>query len=141
MRHFSLLLLSVACLLLTGCAALTGGETANLPQTADRFSEAMRWKDWYGAAKFVEVGQRSTFLEQFKEDPDLFVVDSQIQNIHPGAAAGLAEVVYQLEYYRLPSSRIERWTWTQQWQKQPGRFAAETVWLISNPPPSLPWNK
>ena len=141
MRQFSLLLPPFACPLLTGCAALTGGETANLPQTADRFSEAMRWKDWYGAAKFVEVGQRSTFLEQFKEDPDLFVVDSQIQNIHPGAAAGLAEVVYQLEYYRLPSSRIERWTWTQQWQKQPGRFAAETVWLISNPPPSLPWNK
>jgi len=141
MHRFSLLLLSMACLLLSGCAALTGGETANLPQIADRFTEAMRWKDWYGAAKFVEAKQRAAFLEQFKEDPDLFVVDSQIQNIQPGAGAGTAESVYQLEYYRLPSSRIERWTWTQEWQQQPGRFYAETVWLINNPPPPLPWNR
>ncbi len=141
MRRFSLLLLSVACLLLTGCAALSGGETANLPQIGDRFSEAMRWKDWYGAARFVEAEQRTAFLEQFKEDPDLFVVDSQIQNIQSGATDGIAEILYQLEYYRLPSSRIERWSWTQEWQKQPGRFTAETVWLISNPPPPLPWNR
>jgi hypothetical protein len=141
MRRFSLLILFVACLLLSGCAALTGGETANLPQLTERFSEAMRWKDWYGAAIYVEAEQRSAFLEQFKEDPDLFVVDSQIQNIRPGVTDDAAEVVYQLEYYRLPSNRIDRWTWVQQWQKQPGRFAAEAVWLINNPPPLLPWNR
>ncbi|MBD1400781.1 hypothetical protein [Pelovirga terrestris] len=141
MRRFSLLLFASVCLLLSGCAALTGGETANLPQIAERFTESMRWKDWYGAAKFVETEQRSAFLEQFREDPDLFVVDSQIQNIQPGARDGAAEVVYLLDYYRLPSSRIERWTWVQQWQKQPGRFATEAVWLISNPPPLLPWNR
>ncbi|MBW6509721.1 MAG: hypothetical protein K0A94_09285 [Desulfuromonadales bacterium] len=141
MRRFSLLSFSIVCLLLSGCAALTGGETASLPQIAERFTEAMRWKDWYGAAKYVEAEQRAAFLEQFKEDPDLFVVDSQIQNIHPGATDGVAEVAYQLDYYRLPSSRIERWTWVQQWQKQPGRFAAERVWLVSNPPPPLPWNR
>ncbi|HMB16705.1 MAG TPA: hypothetical protein VKN62_10350 [Pelovirga sp.] len=141
MRRFSLLLLFVAGLLLSGCATLTGGETANLPQITERFTESMRWKDWYGAAKFVKAEQRPAFFEQFKEDPDLFVVDSRIQNIHPGADEGTAEVVYQLEYYRLPSSRIERWTWEQQWQKQPSRFAAETVWLISEPPPLLPWNR
>lgn len=136
-----LLLLIVACLLLSGCAALTGGETANLPKLTEGFSEAMRWKDWYGAATFVEAEQRPAFLAQFKEDPDLFVVDSQIQNIQPGATEGVAEVVYQLEYYRLPSSRIERWTWIQQWQKQPGHFAVEAVWLINKPPPLLPWNR
>ncbi len=141
MSRFLLFLLFVQCLLLSGCAALTGGETANLPKIADRFTEAMRWKDWYGAAKLVEPEQRTAFLEQFKEDPDLFVVDSRIQNIHPGTDEGTAEVVYQLEYYRLPSSRIERWSWKQEWKKQPGRFTTETVWLISNPPPSLPWNR
>jgi hypothetical protein len=141
MRQLLLLIFTLACLLLSGCAVLTGGETANLPQTAERFTEAMRWKDWYGAAMYVAAQQRPAFLEQFKEDPDLFVVDSQVRNIHPGSIDGDAEVVYQLEYYRLPSSRVERWTWVQQWQKQPGRFAAEAVWLISNPPPLLPWNR
>ncbi len=141
MRRFLLLLLFVACLLLSGCAALTGGETAYLPQIADRFTEAMRWKDWHGAVKFMEPEQRAVFLAQFKEDPDLHIVDSQIRNIQPGDEEGSAEVVYLLEYYRLPSARIEGWTWTQQWRRQPGRFAAETVWLISNPPPPLPWNR
>ena len=141
MRRFSLLLFFVACLLMSGCAALTGGETANLPQIADRFTEAMRWKDWYGAAQFMEPDQREAFLAQFKEDPDLHIVDSQIRNIQPGDEEGIAEIVYLLEYYRLPSARIEGWTWTQQWRRQPSRFAAETVWLISNPPPLLPWNR
>lgn len=141
MCRFSLLLLSVACLLLSGCAVLTGGETANLSQIAERFSEAMRWKDWYGAARYVEAEQRPAFLEQFKEDPDLFVVDSQIQNIHPGVTDDGVEVVYLLEYYRLPSSRIDRWIWKQEWRRQPSGFGKEAVWLISDPPPPLPWNE
>ncbi len=140
MRHFLLLLFFVAGLSLSGCATLTGGETANLPELTDRFSEAMRWQDWHGAAKFVTAEQRSVFLDQFKEDPDLYVVDSEVLHIFPGAAEGTAEVVYQLQYYRLPSSRIERWKWTQKWQRQPGRLVAETLWLISNPPPPFPWN-
>ena len=141
MRRSSLLLLLVSCLLLTGCAALTGSKTTNLPQIADRFTEAMRWKDWHGAAKFVESQQRAAFLEQFREDPDLHVVESLIQSVHPDRTDGVVEVVYLLEYYRLPSSRVDRWTWTQEWREQPGRFAAETVWLITNPPPPLPWNR
>ncbi|MFO7766158.1 MAG: hypothetical protein R6V33_06980 [Pelovirga sp.] len=141
MRRFALLFFAVACLLLSGCAALPGGETAKLPQIAERFTEAMRWKDWYGAAKFVETQQRSAFFEQFKEDPDLHVVESMIQGVQTERADGIVEVIYLLEYYRLPSSRIDRWIWKQEWRRQPGGFGKETVWLISNPPPPLPWNE
>ena len=139
MRCFLLLSLVAVFLMLTGCAALTGTKTASLPQITDRFAEAMRWKDWHGAARFVEPEQRDAFLEQFKEDPDLHVVDSHIRNIQPGAEEGIAEVVYLLKYYRLPSTRIDEWIWTQQWRQQSSRFYEEGVWLISNPPPPLPW--
>lgn len=140
MCRFLLLAILLVLLLVPGCATLSGGETANLPQLADRFTEAMRWKDWHGAARFVDSQQRNAFLEQFKEDPDLQVVDSQIRNIQPGTEEGLVEVVYVLEYYRLPSNRIKEWTWTQEWRQQSSRFYAESVWLISNQPPPLPWN-
>lgn len=141
MCRCSLLLFCVICLLLSGCAALPGGEAANLPQIAERFTEAMRWQDWDGAAKYVESQQRSAFFEQFKEDPDLHVVESMIQRVYSDRADGIVKVVYLLEYYRLPSNRIDRWTWKQEWRPQPDRFGKETVWLISNPPPPLPWHE
>lgn len=138
MRH--LLLLTVLFLFLCACAGPLGTGSSNLPQLTDRFSEAMRWQDYPGAAQFLEPQPRTAFLAQFQEDADLHVVDSSIKSVNPGKEEGFVEVTYQLDYYRLPSTRIDRWNWTQEWRRQPGKVGKEAIWLISNLPPALPWS-
>ena len=128
-------------LLLGGCAVLSGKDSASLPIIAERFSEAMRWQDYPSAARFVEPQFRDSFLEQFSEDRDLFVVDSRVEPAQVDPEGGRAEAVYLLEYFRLPSNRVMRWTWTQDWVRQSPGAPGETLWLIGNAPPPLPWRE
>lgn len=137
MRFF--LLLMAAGLLLSACAGPIGKGTSTLPLLSDRFNEAMRWQDYRGAAIFLEPQLRAQFLNQFQEDKDLHVVDSQVQNVSFDPDQSQAQVTYLLEYYRLPSTRIDRWIWQQQWRRQPGKLTEKTTWLIHNEPPPLPW--
>lgn len=133
MRFLSLLFL----LLLSACASpINIGP--DLAKTSQQFSEALRWQDYHGASNFLLPEVRSAFLDQFQEDQDLHIVESRIVSIDLNQEAGTAEVEYQLEYFRLPSSTVKKWRWTQKWLFQKEKVARPGIWLIENTPPDGP---
>lgn len=126
--------------LLSACLGATDMGTP-LPQTSDRFSESMRWSDYLTAGIYLKAEARELFLEQFVEDEDLHVVDSRVVKVDLNEVEGRADVVYQMDYYRLPSSSIKKWRWTQHWVYSREKMTKPGVWLIENGPPKLPWNE
>ena len=138
MRNIFLLLLLTP--LLAACAGSTsGGATPDKP--SEGFSESMRWADFSGAAAFVAPEVRDAFLEQFQEDDDLHIVDSSVSSVGVGQDPKQVEVLYVMEYYRLPSSRIKKWRWKQQWRLIKDEASKSEIWLIDNKPPPLPWRE
>ncbi|MDX2478891.1 MAG: hypothetical protein QNK24_00985 [Desulfuromusa sp.] len=137
----NLLTLLVLCQFLTACAGVGSVDTApNMDKVTRGFSESMRWADYPTAATYVHVDVRHVFLEQFPEDDDLHIVESKTLSVVPQNEERAA-AVYEMEYYRLPSTRIKKWRWAQQW-----RFIQETEtqpggWFIENEPPKLPWDQ
>ncbi len=138
MRKLSLLLL--LCPLLTACLGPVN-VGPGLDKISQGFSESMRWRDFPNAATYVHLDVREAFLEQFTEDEDLHVVESHILSIDMYQHEGRADAVYVLEYYRLPSSRIKKWRWEQQWRLIQQKVTKPGVWLIENEPPPLPWKQ
>ena len=126
--------LLVACL---GPAAVGPG----LPKTSQGFSESMRWRDYQSAALYLQPHVRTAFLDQFKEDEDLHVVESRMQKIDLHENEGWAEAEYVMEYFRLPSNRVKKWRWTQRWVLIQEKVTKPGVWLIETAPPQLPWNE
>ena len=133
----SLLLL---CLLLSACLGAVAN-SPGLPQTSANFSESMRWSDFRTAAEYLQPQLRENFLQQFREDADLHVVDSRMTRVELDESEDRADAEYVMEYYRLPSSRVKKWSWQQQWVLIPGKLAKPDIWLIDNPPPELPWQE
>jgi len=136
----NLLFLILLCPLLSACLG-TVDMGPGLDKVSLGFSESMRWRDYAGAAVYVHPDVRDAFLDQFQVDDDLHVVDSQILSLDMTAGEGLANAVYEMEYYRLPSSRIKKWQWQQQWQLVQEKVTKPGVWLIKNEPPALPWKE
>jgi hypothetical protein len=112
-----------------------------LDKISSGFSESMRWRDYQGASAYVHPSARGAFLEQFQEDEDLHVVESHIVSIDMNQGEGQADAVYEMKYYRLPSSRIKKWQWQQQWRLVQEKATKPGVWLIENEPPMLPWRE
>jgi hypothetical protein len=136
----NLLLLILLCPLLCACLG-TVDMGPGLDKISSGFSESMRWQDFPGAAVYVHPDVRASFLDQFQKDEDLHVVESQILSIDMTPEKGQANVVYEMEYYRLPSSRIKKWQWQQQWRLVQEKMTKPGVWLIENEPPALPWKE
>lgn len=109
-----------------------------MPAFGDQFSEAMRWQDYLGAANFMHADVRQAFLDQFQQEEDLRVVESRIVSIDLSAETGSAKADYRLEFYRLPSMRVQKWQWSQEWQPQQQKALKSAVWQIVAPPPPLP---
>lgn len=126
------------CLTLAACAGFSGKDIETVEPLATRFTEAMRWQDYPGAARFLAAEHREAFLAQFRNDQDLHVVDSQVLGLDYDDQSEQVAANFVLDYYLLPSTRIQRWIWTQQWQQQPGRFSNQANWLIINRPPPFP---
>jgi hypothetical protein len=128
------------CLLLTACLGSVD-VGPGLDKISRGFSESMRWSDYPNAAAYVHPDVREAFLQQFQEDADLHVVDSQILSVDIDQHKGRADAVYVMEYYRLPSGQIKKWRWEQQWRFTQEKMTKPGVWLIENVPPTLPWRR
>jgi len=125
-------------LLLTGCVAGAGNPGGDLYEQSRHFSEAMRWGDYLGAGNHLLPEVRDELLAIFQHDEDLRPVASSVYSIDMDAGTDVAEVEYRLEYYRLPSMRVKKWTWHQQWKLQPSKGLKSSLWLIVNSPPPAP---
>ncbi len=140
MRSFFTFLFLLLTPFLFSCAGSTSAG-AKPDKPSEGFSEAMRWRDYSGAAAFVAPEVRAAFLEQFPEDDDLHVVDSSVSTIGPGQDPEEVDVIYVMEYYHLPSSQIKKWRWTQHWRLIKNETDKSEAWLINNKPPVLPWRE
>ena len=109
----------------------------DLQATSSRFCEAMRWRDFVGAANLLLPTSRELFLQQF-QDENLHVVESRVVSVALDESTTGASAEYVMEYYRLPSNRIKKWRWQQQWQLAPPPNATTRLWLIHNDPPAFP---
>lgn len=138
--RFSALMIILSGILLCACLGPVD-VNPGLPKTSQGFSESMRWKDFQNAALYLQPAVRDLFLEQFKEDEDLHVVDSRILKVDLHADEGWAEAEYMMEYYRLPSSQVKKWRWEQRWSLVQEKVTKPGVWLIEDAPPKLPWNQ
>jgi len=136
MRRFSIgsvLLLAVLC----SCV----GPFENGPglqESSARFGEAMRWRDFAGAALFVDPAVQEEFFARFpQDDADLQVVGSRFESLDVDKEQQSAAASYVLEYYRLPSSRVKKLRWLQHWRQYRDNRLEPGLWLIQNAPP--PW--
>lgn len=128
---------SLSLLFLSACAgALDVGP--GLDVIGGQFREAMRWQDYVGAGRHLQQDVRADFVDQFQAEEDLHVVESRLASIELRPETGSAEAVYQLEFYRLPSTRVKKWQWTQQWQFYRQKSLKSGTWKIVNSPPPLP---
>ncbi len=127
-------------LLLSGGCFKTPQLGPDLPELTDDFREAMRWKDFTTAAGYMTPEVRDDFNLKFTEDKDLYVVGSKFRSVTMHVDEQWAEALYVLEYYRLPSSRIKEWHWTQRWKiVSDGGVTHADVWQISEMAPPVPW--
>ena len=131
------LLILLLCLPL--CACLNNLQLGpDLVETSDGFRQAMRWKDFPRASHYLDPGLRDDFLDIFREDPDLHIVDSRVLLIRPQTDRSAARVDYRIDYYRLPSTRVRQWHWQQHWELIPQPAPLPAIWMIRNLPPESP---
>lgn len=135
-RNILSMLLSLA--LLAGCASpVEMGQ--GFEKISAHFAEAVRWKDFQGASRFLDADAQTAFLEEFSpHGKDLQMVDTRFERIEMDAEAGTGETVLIVEYYLLPSVTVKEWRWTQQWRRLDGDFPSNGLWQIQTPPPTFP---
>ena len=130
-------LLLLLCLFSLASCARPLDPASDLMDDAKHFRDAMRWQDYVGAGRHMRDDVRPQLMEMFQENDDLRIVDSAIYRVDLAPEGGSAEIEYHMQYYRLPSMRVEKWNWLQQWQLQPGKGMNKGMWLIVNSPPTL----
>lgn len=138
MRFFSQFFVLVSMLMLSACVGSAGNPGGDLYKQSKHFSEAMRWGDYIGAGNHMRSDVRTELLDIFQDDEDLHAVASSVYSIDLEPGADVAEVEYRLEYYRLPSMRVKKWSWRQQWKLQHNKGLKSGLWLIVNSPPPVP---
>lgn len=128
---------SVLLVLLFGCAKPMA-PSSDLLGTSKHFSQAMRWRDYIGAGRHLRENVRNELFAIFQDDEDLRIVDSVIFSIDLADDGKSAKVDYRMQYYRLPSLRVKKWQWLQEWHLERNKIMKSDLWLISNSPPPAP---
>jgi hypothetical protein len=101
-------LTAVAVFALSACAHLRGeGDVEALKPAVEAFHQALRWKDFRGAADRLVPERRAAFLKarlKNEDERDLFVTDFQLEDAQIAPDRKSATVVSKLSWYRLPDS-------------------------------------
>jgi hypothetical protein len=103
MRVFTLMLF----LFLSGCQTFQQvDQKTKLHQALTEYMQALRWKDFYGAAAFMAEENRASFLEDFAGKEDLNITNLTLVQLEPTANANEYQAVVRLEYFLLPSTTV-----------------------------------
>lgn len=93
---------------LSACAHLRGeGDVEALKPAVEAFHQALRWKDFHGAADRLVPERRAAFIKarlKNEDERDLFVTDFQLEDAQLSPDRKSATVVSKLSWYRLPDS-------------------------------------
>jgi len=136
MKRLGWLLVLVA-LLLGGCGGLFR-PAAEWPRVGDEFINRLRWRDYAGAAALVDESQRTAFLAWPAALSEVQPVDARLESYVLKDEDKRAEAVAVLDYYRLPSARVQSWRMHQQWEYQGGGALTPGTWRLVAPLPNLP---
>ncbi|MCC6333015.1 MAG: hypothetical protein IT380_03385 [Myxococcales bacterium] len=98
--------LFVAALAAGACATLSGkGDPEEIKPAIESFHQALRWKDYRGAADRLVPERRAAFIKarlKNEDERDLFITDFQLEDAVVAADQMSATVVSKLSWYRLP---------------------------------------
>lgn len=136
-RHlFRIRLFLLASAFLAGCQGLSGAFNGLEPAATD-FVQRLRWRDFAGAARHLEEPCRQEFLDRFGAIEDLDIADVRVLRVTP-LGEDRTEILLEMEYFRLPSPRLEKLRVQQLWEREPGEGYRRGVWRIVTPFPPLP---
>lgn len=138
MGYRSGILVTMLALLLGGCGGGLFSPVSEWPRVGDDFVHRLRWRDYTGAGAYVDESQRSNFLAWTTALEALQPVDGGLESFVFTEQGRRAEAVAFLDYYRLPSARIERWRMVQRWEYQGGGRFTPGNWRLVAPLPELP---
>lgn len=137
MEKFFLLAVFSLVLLVTGCAQKVDLGPGYEKMSGD-FLQAMRWKDFQGAAAYLKDSERHKLLENFEGLKDLHIVGAEYHYSRLNKKMGTAESEMVLSYYLLPSTRVKDWVWKIDWVLIPVDTKQRGTWLIQGAPPNFP---
>ncbi len=107
-------------------------------KTSKQFLQALRWKDYRRAGTYLKEGEGQKLVAHFEELSDLQIAEaeyrySQLDEKTQSAKSGLV-----LRYFRLPSTRIEEWSWEIDWELLPADSQQLGTWQIRSAPEDYP---
>lgn len=130
-------LLSMATLLLLGCAA-TERQTRPFDDVVLDYMQRLRWHDWNGAAQHIPEEERDPFLQRMLEGEDLRMTDVRLEGVELQGDGTRAATRIAFEYYRLPSPTVKTVRAKQEWAYAEGDRTRPGGWRVLIPLPPLP---
>ena len=110
-----------------GCAGMMRTPEAVLEDQLRAFHGHLRWGRIDEASSFVAEDHRQVFLGMHEELGDDFeVTEFEIESIMLHRTSDEAEVVVWMQWFRLPSTRVEEATYREHWE-----YSDESrVWML-----------
>lgn len=102
------------------------------------FLQALRWKDFQGAAIYMKPEHRQALLDSFKDSKDLHIVGAEYEYSRLNKKLGTAKSKLILEYYLLPSTRVQEWAWEIEWILIPADTKQRGAWQVQSASPAFP---
>ncbi len=123
--------------LLAGCG-LAARPAEDFLSASDDYLQRLRWQDYNGVARYLVPGERQPFLDQWADQDDLRLTDVSLDSLEFSDQGRQARTRVTLEYYRLPSTVIQRLRLNQEWEYQGGSRTRPGQWQITTPFPPAP---
>ena len=137
MKKYFLSAVLLAIFLVSGCANKVD-LGPGYQRISKNFLQAMRWKDFQGAAAYLSMDNRPKLLADFDGLKDLNIVDAEYQYSDMDKKTGTARSELKLTYYLLPSVRVKEWRWKQDWVLIPVDSKQRGTWQLLGTPPTFP---
>lgn len=111
-----------------GCAGMMRTPEAVLEDQLRAFHGHLRWGRIDEAATFVADDHRQVFIGMHEELGDGFeVTEFEIETINVDRSSDSAEVIVWMQWFRLPSTRVEEATYRELWDYNDDA----RVWMLS----------
>lgn len=104
----------------------------------DDYLQRLRWQDYNGVARYLIPAERQPFLDQWGDQTDLHLTEARFDSLEFFEQGRRARTRLTLDYYRLPSTVIQRLRLDQDWEYRMGSRTRPGQWLITSPFPPAP---
>lgn len=100
-----------------------------LEEQLQAFHGHLRWGRVSEASSFVDDAHRNVFLGMYEEYGDEYeVTEFELESVQYERGSDEAEVIVWMQWFRLPSTRVNEETYRETWEYDPIR----RVWLMTD---------